>query len=184
LTRLALTRKPCRRYRPEIERSIDEIPQALRVEIRAVISGEKPWPLFMCGSLGTGKTCAALCLLDYAGGDYYTVPGLCAKLNQSREGHLEWSHEGHGGRIFPEQFWNRFRMASLIVLDEIGLRERASEAQYEAVYTAIEERAFKPLVVCSNLGAGDIERIYDGRIFSRLTRGTVVEIKGPDRRLQ
>jgi DNA replication protein DnaC len=169
--------------RPEVRRSIAGIPQALRVDLRACVVGEAPWPLFIHGPAGVGKTCAGLCLLDYAGGEYHTAAGLCALLIQSQQGRLEWHHEGYGGTLWPEKLWQRLRRAPLVVLDEIGGRDRISEHHYEAVKTLLDERAGRPLLVMSNLSVPEIERLYDDRIASRLAAGTVVELTGQDRRL-
>lgn len=152
-------------------------------QINAVASGESPWPLVLIGKPGTGKTCAALCMLDYAGGQYYTVASLCSLLIQSQQGRLEWSHEGRGGTLWPEQFWTRLAREPLVVLDELGCRAQVSDAQYEAVKNVIEERHARPLVVISNLAVSDLARVYDDRIASRLAAGTVFEVEGEDRRL-
>jgi hypothetical protein len=165
------------------EREIDLIPPILRNGIRATITAESPWPLFVYGPEGVGKTCAGLCLLDWSDGLYDTVSGLCARLIQSQQGRLEWNHEGRGGTLWPEQVWKLIRSARLYVLDELGARERVSDAHYEVVKTAIEEREYKPLVVLSNISLAAIHDLYDARISSRLAAGTVIEISGSDRRL-
>lgn len=148
-----------------------------------MVSGKNPWPLFLYGPVGTGKTCAALCLLDWAGGEYWTVAGLCAMLIQCQQGRLEWSHEGRGGTIWPERFWRMVRQAPLVVLDELGCRGNVSDAHYEAVKTVVDERAGLPLVVLSNLSLEGVEKGYDDRIASRLALGTVIHLQGMDRRL-
>ncbi len=172
-----------KRHRTDIARRIDAITPELRSEIRAVIGGEKPWPLVLFGEAGTGKTCAALCMLDYAGGDYFTVYSLCARLIQSQQGRLEWSQEGRGGVIWPDKFWSMMASQPLVVMDELGCRDRPSDPHYEAVKEVIEIRAGKPLVVISNHGLERIAQLYDARIASRLAAGTVFCLDGEDRRL-
>lgn len=155
----------------------------LRQEIRKLVAGESPWPLLLDGKVGTGKTCAALCLLDYAGGEYYTVAGLCSTLIQSQQGRLEWSHEGRGGTLWPEKLWAKLAAAPLVVLDELGCRDKPTDAHYEAVKTLIDERHGKPFVVISNLTLDRIEALYDDRVSSRLAAGTVFTLSGQDRRI-
>jgi DNA replication protein DnaC len=172
-----------RRHQPRVERTLAQIDPALRQTIRALVAGESPWPLFLCGAPGTGKTCAALCLLDHAGGEYLTVSGLCSKLIQAQQGRLEWSKEGRGGTLWPEHVWNQIGAAPLVVLDEMGCRDKVSDAHYEAVKQVIDDRYCKPLVVISNLALAEVSKVYDDRVFSRLAAGTVVEVAGDDRRL-
>lgn len=153
--------------------------------MRSLVNGELPWPLVLMGKPGTGKTCAALCLLDYTtgGGEYYTVSGFCNTMIQSQQGRLEWSHEGRGGTVWPEKLWRQISNVPLAILDELGCRERPTDAHYECVKGFIEERLGKPLIVISNHPLEQIATIYDDRIASRLAAGTVVEMDGKDRRL-
>lgn len=180
---LPLRAKPEHKHRLREDRSIALIEPALRQTIRGLVIGELAWPLVLHGSIGTGKTCAALALLDYAGGEYHTVSSLCDLLIQAQQGRLEWSELGRGGNIWPEGVWKRIAAAPLVVLDELGTRETVSDAQFEAVKRCIDERAWKPFVAISNLPLASLGRLYDARIVSRLASGTTFEIHGKDRRL-
>lgn len=166
-----------------IPRSPARIDEALRAKIRGAINGELPWPLFVHGPAGTGKTCAALCVLDFAGGSYFTTAGLCSIVVQAQQGRLEWTHEGRGGTIWPEKLLARISGLPFVILDEIGGRDRVSDHHYEAVKTLLDVRQGKPLMVLSNLGLSEIEKVYDDRIASRLATGTIVRVDAKDRRL-
>jgi DNA replication protein DnaC len=166
-----------------VSRDIAAIDQGLRRIIRGLVAGEHHWPLFLHGSAGRGKTCAALCLLDYAGGEYWTAATLCAALIEAGKGQRTWSHDGRGGNVWPADIWRRIAQAPLVVLDEIGARERVSDHHYETVQRVLDDRSGKPLVAISNLDAKGIEAIYDYRIVSRLSAGTVLFLDGKDRRL-
>lgn len=180
---LPLRPKPVRIHQPRIARTVAGINPALRDALRALVAGNAPWPLFLGGAVGTGKTCSALCLLDYAGGEYHTVSGLCALLIRSQQGRLEWSNEGRGGIVWPESLWNRLAIANLVVLDEIGCRGQVSDAHYETVKQLVDERHGKPFVAISNLELADLGRVYDDRLASRLAAGTVLHLAGQDQRL-
>ena len=52
----------------------------------------------------------------------------------------------------------------------------------QGLFDLMEWRRGKPLVITSNKSPEDIGAIYDDRILSRLSAGTVLEIVGPDRR--
>lgn len=169
---------------PRVRRVPEAILDALRGELRDLVTGKSPWPLYLHGKAGVGKTCAALCLLDYAGGEYHTVSGLCDLLIRAQQGRLEWSNVGVGGTLWPEQVWDKIAKAPLLVLDELGTREKVSDAHYEVVKTAIDERHGKPFVVISNHSLETVAALYDERIFSRLSAGTVLLLEGKDRRLE
>lgn len=169
---------------PNVERAIGEIDQFLRTAIRKVVVGEAAWPLMVSGPPGTGKTCASLCLLDHvANGEYFTVPGLCSRMNQAQQRGLDWSQEGRSGTWWPHDIERMIADASLVVLDEIGCRERVSDAHYETVKMVLDARHYKPFVALSNVPLADLGRLYDARIVSRLAEGTVVQLEGSDRRL-
>ncbi len=180
-----LRKTPEARHLPGLERYADLIAPELRVAIRGLLLGTNKWPLFVHGAAGTGKTRAALCLLDYCETSVYrTVGELCDTLIQAQQGRLEWYHDGHGGKTWPENIWKAIRMAAVVVLDEIGTRERVSDFTYDTVKRVIDEREGKPLVCCSNMDLPKIERLYDDRIASRLAAGIVIHLVGADRRLK
>lgn len=159
------------------------IPEPLRLAIRRAVQGEVPWPLFVHGPAGTGKTSAALCLLDFARGEYFTATGLAEYLIQAQQGKLSWWCEGQGGTIWPEDVWQRLSEQPLIVLDELGSRQTVSDHHYDCVKRLLEDRHSRPFLILSNLDLDAISRLYDDRIASRLGEGTVVALGGEDRRL-
>lgn len=181
---LRLQPVPTVRHLPTVQRNVAEISGTVRTAIRLLVSGQSPWPLVLHGSAGTGKTCAGLALLDYAEGEYHTAAGLCASLIQVQQGGVTWESEGRSGDVTPEMFWRQIGRAPLLVLDELGSRERVSDFAYETIKRAIDDRQGKPLMVLSNFGLDRIEQLYDDRIASRLASGTVVRLEGKDRRLR
>ncbi len=181
---LRLDPKPQARHLLTVPRKAALVPPPLREAFGALTRAKAPWPLFVAGPPGTGKTCAALVLLDHAGGEYHTAAGLCEALIRSAAGRLEWSHLGRGGTLWPEQFWKQLAAAPLVVLDELGARDRVSDHHYEAVKRVLDERHGRPLVLLSNLDLAALERLYDDRLASRMAAGTVVRLDGPDRRIE
>lgn len=145
------------------------------------MSGEAPWPLFVHGSAGTGKSCAALVLLDYAGGLFFTGSSLADEMIRSQQGRLPGRETGRP--IWPEQLWEEIGKTALVVLDDLGGRDRVSDFAYEVTKRLLDEREGKPLVVTSNLGPARLAQLYDDRVVSRLVAGTVLEMAGADRRL-
>jgi len=183
LQTLRLTKEPMQRHQGRVRRSVAQIEPALREAFRSLVSGKTPWPLFLHGPAGTGKSCAALCLLDHATGEYWTTTGFCEHLNDATFGRLVARGEGGSVTIWPVQFWAKVQRAPLVVLDELGTRDVVSNAHYDAVKRIIDEREGLPLVVISNLDLESIARLYDDRIASRLGAGTIVQLRGRDRRI-
>src|SRR5262249_54749715 len=162
---------------PHKNRTVEKIAPTIREAVRQTVSGEWPWPLVLCGPAGTGKTCAALCLLDHAGGGfYYTAQGLCEEVIRAQQGRLFTPQTGRA--VPPEELWRELGGCALVVLDELGARQAVSDFHYETVKRLLDEREGMPLVVISNLDPKQLLRVYDDRIVSRLAAGTVVRLEG------
>lgn len=183
-------------YFPGVSRSPDMIASGLRETIKQLVNGILPWPLFMHGPPGVGKTCAALCLLDRCyslgivtfekdgkwfgaqdqpGGIYKTSQEVCDAL---------FGEFGRKGKPVTERTWKEWTASRLTVLDEIGAREKVGDFVYNTTKQLIDVRAGKPLIVISNLDLKALSVLYDDRLTSRLGSGTVVKLEGEDRRLQ
>lgn len=135
------------------------------------------WPLTLIGPAGVGKTCLAWLLYDGCFGKrlFREVPEMLARL-------IRWD-QGDETRTRSSEFWSDWSEAKIAVLDELGARERVSDFHYETVKRAIDLRHDKPLVLVSNLTLGQIAKVYDDRIASRMAGGVVIEMRGKDRRI-
>lgn len=179
---MALTRKF---YRPGYwlgskKRLPSQINKGVRATLGDVIRGEKPWPVLLFGGVGTGKTCASLCILDYFGGLYNTSIALRDELIAAQKGNSYWTS---GYPRTTTEIWNGIKSTNLLVLDELAGRQQESEFQCEVTQRVIDHRHGTPLVVISNRNLGQISRILDDRIASRLAAGTVICTNGADRRV-
>lgn len=139
---------------------------------RRLVAGEAPWPLLLHGAVGTGKTRAALCLADFADtAAYHSVDSL-ADFTMQRE----------SGEVAAE--WERLAGKALVILDELAQR-RTNDLTYSVVKRMLDEREFNAGnvgVYVTNLEPAALADVFDDRIFSRLTAGTVFHLDGPDRR--
>jgi hypothetical protein len=180
---LRLSQEPKLRHLPLVPRTPGMIAPSLRRTIRGLVVGELPWPLFLHGPPGTGKTCAALCLLDHAGGEYVTLPGFCEHLIAAQHGRVV-SYVGvcDARTEWPEKIWEMVSKITCLVVDEIGVPE-PSPFKFETLKKALDLRYGRPAIFISNVGLKELERLYDDRVTSRLAQGTVVLLDGPDRRL-
>jgi hypothetical protein len=174
---LAWLNSPRRKYRVR-----DAIDGTLRTAIRQCVAGEADWPLLIWGDAGSGKTCAGLCMVDSFGGWAVDLPDLHGLVLKARgrlllnSGGFVETLDGIGG------VWDTWQRASLTVLDEVGQRE-PTDAQYDTLKRALDLREGLPAVVISNLPMPKLKRVYDDRIVSRLSAGTVIGLTG-DRRLK
>lgn len=151
--------------------------------LAAVVEGRSPWPLYLYGGVGVGKTCAALALADYVPETLYETEASHGELcTQAASGRLEWYREGVGGVLTQNQLWRGYRRAPLVILDEIGSREKVSDFRYECLYRLVDERDGLPTILIGNCSLADLAAVYDERITSRIGVGTVVFADLPDQR--
>lgn len=81
--------------------------------------------------------------------------------------------------------WADVETKELAVLDEFGTRGTVGDLHYNVVKRFAdlrEQHRFGVAVYVSNLSPKDIPGLYDGRIASRVSCGTVFCLKGEDRR--
>lgn len=148
------------------------------------------WPLLLHGPAGTGKTCVALCILDYARAYPRTFPGwspaymVCsdwtAAVTQARIG----AYEPMGCRcpIREHELWEWYEKKSVVCIDEIGTRQTVSDTAYEVLKLSLDRREGLPLIVVSNLDLDGLAKTYDDRIASRLSAGVRMKFTGEDMR--
>lgn len=147
--------------------------------IREVASSGIGWPIVMLGASGGGKTCAALCALDHFGGVYFELSDFTDRITKARRGELWWD-DSQGYRIPESEVWDLWDKSNLAVLDEIAMRS-PTDAQFDTLKRMLDRRDGRPLIVISNFSMEQIVRVYDDRIASRLSQGTVIKF-ADDRR--
>lgn len=162
-------------------RTPNSVSEPWRSQIRDVCEGRLPWPLTMWGSVGTGKTCAALCILDRCifSRRYFTVTTFCERVRLVEQGKIEY--------VSITTFWREWESADVTCLDELGSRssrDKVSDHHYDTIKRAIDLRQEKPAIWISNLSLEELAQVYDDRIASRLSEGTVIAMNGEDRRLR
>ena len=172
-------------------RWVNEIDPTLRIWLRDLVTGRKPWPFFLYGLPGRGKSCAALCLTDYVGGWFIGADQFVDRMRAADLGKLMTG--GASGICDPwpvsmEDAWQDWTEAPLVVLDEIGLNEAPTAFHKRIIKEAIDrrfelQREPKPTVFISNLNLTGISQRLNDQIASRLAAcGSLFELTGPDRR--
>lgn len=160
-------------------RSLALVDHGLRNVFRELVAGREPWPLYLYGPAGTGKTRAALCLCDaVTKATYVTVEDLCNQVMGRSWGGLNFGDDD------PALSWEE--KLDLAVLDEIGCRQNVGDLHYNVVREFADDREFhhgSVAVYVSNLSPEQLAQVYDARIASRLLCGTWHHLDGQDRRL-
>jgi len=164
---------------PDKFHRLDRVDESVEQHIQSCVTGASPWPLLLYGEPGSGKTCAALTVHDYAGGWFITVEDLCDEVRAAMTGEAVWE-SGYPKTV--KEIWTAWSEANLCTLDELATRTKVSDHHYSTLKRAIDLREGKPLIAISNHGLDEIKDIYDARIASRLCCGTIVPMDG-DRRL-
>lgn len=150
-----------------------QVDPALVEIFRRLVAGELRWPLYLHGPAGSGKTSAALALCDVIETAIHcTADGICD---------LEMS----GDRGQAASNWAAIRDKHLAVLDEIGARSTVADLHFSLAKKFCdlrEQHAQRVAVYISNVRPQAIRTLYDDRVFSRMTAGTIFHLEGRDRR--
>jgi len=156
----------------EVYRHANVVNRPLLAVFRDLVEGRKRWPLYLHGGVGTGKTRAALVFCDLvAYPQYWTVERVVDGIIQRNSQGPPWE--------WPTK-------PDLIVLDELGTRQQVGDLHYQAVkeFADWRERTGRNVAVyISNHSPDVLEGLYDYRITSRLTCGTVFALTGKDLRM-
>jgi DNA replication protein DnaC len=159
--------------------------QRVDPRIRKSIEDAVLWPLYLWGNPGGGKTAiAGLIFMGAFGRPMWinAIEGMKAVSTSSFEPQPLW---GYGAIPLREnEHWEELKERSLVVLDDIALRDRVSDAQYEVMQKFLMIRQDRPTVITGNLSIGKIAKVYDDRVASRIAAGTSIEITGDDMRVE
>jgi len=130
-------------------------------------AGDAPWPLLIHGPVGSGKSFAALCFADLIpSARYSTLETLCNSIMAGDP--MPWRDAGE-----------------LLVVDELGERSKVGDLHYTALKNTLDYREWhhrRVAIYVSNLSPADLCNLFDDRIASRLTAGSVFKLEAADRR--
>ena len=174
---------PFREYHNQKERRLDQVDPKLLEVFQNLAHGKGKWPLFLHGPVGTGKTCSALALSDIVRTDWFGTVEDAIDVVMGKERRI-WID----GR---KNVWGESEVHSprtaLVVLDEIGARQRVTDLEYTTVkgFTDARELDYGGVAIyISNLEPQEISKVYDDRLASRLLCGTWFKLDGKDRRME
>jgi len=130
-----------------------------------LLSARAPWPGYIFGNTGVGKTCAGLCVFDH----YRSM-----MVDASELADICWVPQDES------YLWRHAQEEPLVIVDEVGASK--NDREYQGLKRLADMRVNKPILWLSNLSPQGLREAFDERIFSRLCCGTVVEVQGPDQR--
>lgn len=175
------------------ERFANAIPEAIHPKLIEAIERlvrSRKWPLFLYGKPGTGKSCAAAILYAAYNGDakFYLTDQLVSKAIECRtngKGFIEEYHPRVGTvQVYEKKIYERVERAGFVVFDDVGIRG-LTDSRFEIFKELIERRGARPTVYTSNLSPKELASLYDARLVSRMTQGTIYALTDVrDRRIE
>lgn len=161
---------------------------------------------------GTGKTSAALALLDHVGrpsrewncsrelrdfaAGFIDFSDTTRLFRAASKKSFFWHRGGSGGNLTDGDLWEWIRRDNLIVIDDVrkpSEREAGlGEDHYGILKRILDLRVNRPLVLTSNLdpyepqggGVSELVKVFDDRIADRIHAGTIFELAGESRRVR
>jgi hypothetical protein len=143
----------------------------VRSAIAACIAGEKPWPLLIVGGPRSGKTSAALCLLDACGGRYWTAADWTRTLARAGDGRLYTKgQDGCDYGVSESTLWTRMEHPwSVVCVDE--LEKMAEVADIDGI---VERRQGLGLVLVFGGELASMADVFGASLAGVMASGTVL----------
>ena len=139
------------------------------LQLLKAVHADAAWPLYIYGNPGSGKTCIAALIYERC-----TRRPMWSRADDFL---LEYVDRGDGRKALQA----KVRGTPCLFLDDLGVRP-PTPPMLQAIFDVLEMRKGRPVVIVSNHDLRKLSEIYDERIVSRLSAGTVLEIRGQDRR--
>lgn len=161
---------------PGKPRKWSQVSPAIRKILGDLWEGRAKWPLLLwSASPGTGKTCAGLAFADMI------LNSRCLRFEQfsSEVNDVKF---GRDESFTVKGLWQHLQRQKFVIVDDIGTRSKATDAQCDVLKGILDVRDGLPLMLTSNLPPENLAHCYDARILDRLCMGVVIEASGGSRR--
>lgn len=169
------------------------------------MKGELPWPLYLFGDAGTGKTCASLVMLDHMGVDalggrltscseplrpwlagFIDVRSIAGIKISTDKGRYRWGDKDGDETARWDRLLRIIARRPLVVLEELGVGREAADFKLDSLLEVLDHLAnepVRPFVVTSNMKPSEIASVYDDRVADRILCGTVHKMIGQSKRM-
>ena len=169
-----------------IDANWDQVTPRLREAISNAFH-EGKFPILLFGPQGRGKTFTMASVYRkvtppaawFAANRFVRLIQECRRAENGRTYALHPTY----GHVEEQLFAMATEHTPLLLIDDIGLI-RPSESAFGIIYELVDRRRNRPAVFTSNLFPEEIHDVYDARIASRLSAGTVIHVTGKDRRIK
>ena len=178
------------KLRPELPRAAGMVPLELSSAFTECRMGAKPWPLYVYGDVGTGKTRFALLVNDWYGGRFFDFADLWAEYVTLCKGELRAeasivSPLAGDALVSQGKWFDVLKASRLVILDDVGRRkDTEGGTARELLCRLLDVREGLPTICIGNLTPKEIESNYDARTASRMCGRSWVCVRGKDRRLK
>lgn len=150
----------------------------------------RKWPVYLWGSTGTGKTCAAASAYMKTTARwpmYRNFSQFCGLVNACKAGDgrgsaTEWIAQQPVTWV-TGSLWDAVQRCDFLILDEIGTRADL-ESRVDILNTVLDLRCGKPLLLTGNVPVKELEGQFDARVASRIIAGHTLEMTGKDLRYE
>lgn len=152
--------------------NLDDLIPTFRSKVRGLVNGATRWPFYVWSKqTGTGKTTAALMLLDRAYGpsEFDFVPQIASDvmwgmidyrrfpnfLDGCTKNAYAWNSYAAGGPLTEAKVWNTVAKCPLLVVDDVGELPREAEKfghdHRGLLKQILDLRCNKPTIITGNL---------------------------------
>lgn len=143
----------------------------------------KVFNVFLQGTPGAGKSHLAMAMLRHVNEHarpfkrclFVAVDEVVRRIKDSFD-------DRERGGVSEYQAIRLMSDADLLVLDDLGAevggmsdRARASDFIIRTLYSVLNNRMDKPTIFTTNLSGGQLERVYDHKLFSRMLKGVTAK---------
>lgn len=162
------------------------VPVKLRRKLTEAIKSRR-FPVYLFGPTGVGKTCASGLVyqawpLEAGWLECDETLRAVVGTRTDPETRIPWLRsDGHKGNTDLARFWALIDRCDLICIEDVGVRP-ATDPQREVMLEILNRRKGKATIITSNIEPNLLHKVYDGRIQSRVTEGTLIRVVGQDQR--
>lgn len=143
------------------------------------------FPIYLFGPVGVGKSFAAALVYVRINVTASMIPYadlVQMAIESDRSGEVSRTLDDGGVlELSSAGFWKWVSHVGVMIVDEIGTGA-VGDWKVEALWRILDARKGLPTILTGNIDLNVIAEHFDERIKSRITEGTVIRMRGEDKR--